>query len=145
MAVVRGRLRACRGFRMTRFSTPRIAASIRVETADAAPSHTELVMKKIVPDPPEDLHAKFELPPGQSLSAAIFQGLVPIEEVLMNLIHYLLFSYNDCFHAYQASADDEVKRLLVVCMQNMEIALGQGDAVVGALKQRPESGFHEVS
>lgn len=84
-------------------------------------------------------------PPRVQLPPAIFQGLVPIEEVLMNLIHYLLFSYNDCFHAYQASADDEVKRLLVVCMQNMEIALGQGDAVVGALKQRPESGFHEVS
>jgi len=99
-------------------------------------------MKKIVPDPPEDLHTKFALPPGQSLSTAIFQGLVPIEEVLMNLCHYLIFSYNDCFHAYHAATEGDVKGLLMMSMQNMEIALGQADAVVGALRQSPESAFH---
>ncbi|HKS15335.1 MAG TPA: hypothetical protein VJS90_20080 [Pseudomonas sp.] len=98
-------------------------------------------MKKIVPDPPEDLHTKFELPPGQSLSAAIFQGLVPIEEVLMNLCHYLIFAYNDAFHAHQAAADEQVEKLLTVSMQNIEIALGQADALVGALRQSPDSAF----
>ncbi len=48
-------------------------------------------MKKIVPEPTEDLHTNSSYP-GQSLSTAILQGLVPIEKVLMNLCHYLIFS-----------------------------------------------------
>lgn len=101
-------------------------------------------MKKIVPDPPEDLHRTFNIPAGQSLSAAIFEGLVPIDAVLSNACKCMLHSYADLFHAHEAASDPDVRKLLVAGMQNLELALGQADALVGALRQAPESGFHAM-
>ena len=100
-------------------------------------------MKKIVPDPPEDLHAKFQLPPGQSLSTAILEGAVPIEEVLMNVCHFMFIAYTDGYHAQELATDGDLKQLQASSLQHLTVAWGQVDALVGALKQVPASGFYQ--
>lgn len=92
-------------------------------------------MKKIVPDPPEDLSRRFKLPPGTALSTAIAEGLIPIEEVLSNACHFLLYAYNDTFEAYDGTTDRTLQQPLVSSMRNLEVALGQLDALVAALRQ----------
>jgi len=101
-------------------------------------------MKKNVPDPPENLLRKFAVPAGKSLSTAILEGLVPIEEVLSNACHFMLHAYTDAYHAHDTCADVEVRQLMSASMRSLEIALGQADALVGALRQVPGSGFGAV-
>ena len=99
-------------------------------------------MKKIVPDPPQDLARRFELPAGMSLSTAILEGLVPIEEVLSNACHFMLFAYNDTVQGYEATQELTVKQTLVESLRSIELVLGQLDALVTALKRQPDSAFH---
>ncbi|WP_194788320.1 hypothetical protein [Pseudomonas sp. UFMG81] len=99
-------------------------------------------MKKIVPDPPEDLHAKFEHPPGQSLSTAILEGAVPIEEVLMNVCHFMFIAYTDGYHAQALAPEGELSKLQASSLQHLTVAWGQIDALVGALRQVPASSFY---
>ncbi|MDF0729750.1 hypothetical protein P0Y43_03275 [Pseudomonas entomophila] len=99
-------------------------------------------MKKIVPDPPADLHRTFDIPAGQSLSTAIFEGLVPIDAVLSNACKSMLHTYADIVQAHESATDPDVRRLLMAGLLNLEVALGQVDALVAALRQVPESGFH---
>ncbi len=99
-------------------------------------------MKKIVPDPPEDLHTKFSLPPGQSLSTAILEGAVPIEEVLMNVCHFMFIAYTDGYHAQELATGGDLKKLQASSLQHLTVAWGQVDALVGALRQVPASSFY---
>jgi hypothetical protein len=114
-----------------------------VETNCAASLHSGDCHEKIVPDPPEDLHAKLQLPPGQSLSTALLEGAVPIEEVLMNVCHFMFIAYTDGYHAQELATDGDVKQLQASSLQHLTVAWGQSDALVGALKQVPASGFYQ--
>lgn len=91
-------------------------------------------MKKIVPDPPENLHAKFQLPPGQSLSTAILEGAVPIEEVLMNVCHFMFIAYTNGYHAQELATEDDLRQLQASSLQHLTVAWGQVDALVGGVE-----------
>ncbi|MFJ4157661.1 hypothetical protein ACIPZF_23030 [Pseudomonas sp. NPDC089752] len=88
-------------------------------------------MKKIVPDPPHT----FELPPGKSLSRAISEGIVPMEFVLMNVSHYLMFAYSDSRRALERIEDEEARQQLEHGLRAMQIAWGQADAVAMAVER----------
>ncbi|MFK0314395.1 hypothetical protein ACIQUF_24595 [Pseudomonas sp. NPDC090233] len=88
-------------------------------------------MKKIVPDPPHT----FELPPGKSLSRAISEGIVPMEIVLMNVTHYLMFAYSDSWRALERIEDEEARQQLEHGLRAMQIAWGQADAVAMAVER----------
>jgi len=88
-------------------------------------------MKKIVPDPPH----VFELPPGKSLSRAISDGIVPIEFVLMNVSHYLMFAYSDSRRALERIEDEEARQQLEHGLRAMQIAWGQADALALAVER----------
>jgi len=94
------------------------------------------IMKKIVPDPPHT----FELPPGKSLSRAIVENMVPMEFVLMNVTHYLMFAYSDSRRALERIEDEETRQLLEHGLRAMQIAWGQADAL--ALAMERSSGEH---
>lgn len=89
-------------------------------------------MKKIVPDPPH----VFELPPGKSLSRAISDGIVPIEFVLMNVSHYLMFAYSDSRRALERIEDEEARQQLEHGLRAMQIAWGQADALALAVERQ---------
>jgi len=88
-------------------------------------------MKKIVPDPPH----VFELPPGKSLSRAISDGIVPIEFVMMNVTHYLMFAYSDSRRALERIEDEEARQQLEHGLRAMQIAWGQADALALAVER----------
>ena len=88
-------------------------------------------MKKIVPDPPHN----FELPPGKSLSRAIGDKIVPMEYVLMNVSHYLMFAYSDSRRALERIEDEETRQLLEHGLRAMQIAWGQADALALAVER----------
>jgi len=88
-------------------------------------------MKKIVPDPPHT----FELPPGKSLSRAISDGIVPIEFVMMNVTHYLMFAYSDSRRALERIEDEEARQQLEHGLRAMQIAWGQADALALAVER----------
>ena len=94
------------------------------------------IMKKIVPDPPHT----FELPPGKSLSRAIGENMVPMEFVLMNVTHYLMFAYSDSRRALERIEDEETRQLLEHGLRAMQIAWGQADALALAVER--SSGVH---
>lgn len=89
-------------------------------------------MKKIVPDPPH----VFELPPGKSLSRAISDGIVPIEFVMMNVTHYLMFAYSDSRRALERIEDEEARQQLEHGLRAMQIAWGQADALALAVERQ---------
>lgn len=93
------------------------------------------VMKKIVPDPPYT----FDLPPGKTLSRAISEGIVPMEFVLMNVSHYLMFAYSDSRRALERIEDEEIKQQLQHGLRAMQIAWGQADAVALAVERQGRS------
>ncbi|WP_416467703.1 hypothetical protein [Pseudomonas sp. LFS044] len=89
-------------------------------------------MKKIVPDPPH----VFELPPGKSLSRAISDGIVPIEFVMMNVTHYLMFAYSDSRRALERIEDEETRQQLEHGLRAMQITWGQADALALAVERQ---------
>ncbi|MFK0310558.1 hypothetical protein ACIQUF_04870 [Pseudomonas sp. NPDC090233] len=91
-------------------------------------------MKKIVPDPPHT----FELPAGKTLSRAIGERVVPIEHVLLNVSHYLMFAYSDSRRALERIEDEETRQLLLHGLRAMQIAWGQSDALALAMERTPE-------
>ncbi|WP_286914184.1 MULTISPECIES: hypothetical protein [unclassified Pseudomonas] len=88
-------------------------------------------MKKIVPDPPYS----FALPPGKTLSRAISEGIVPMEHVLMNVSHYLMFAYSDSRSALERIEDEETRQQLQHGLRAMQIAWGQADALALAVER----------
>ncbi|MGF6395537.1 hypothetical protein [Pseudomonas plecoglossicida] len=92
-------------------------------------------MKKIVPDPPYT----FDLPPGKTLSRAISEGIVPMEFVLMNVSHYLMFAYSDSRRALERIEDEETRQQLQHGLRAMQIAWGQADAVALAVERQDRS------
>ncbi|MFJ4153675.1 hypothetical protein ACIPZF_02540 [Pseudomonas sp. NPDC089752] len=91
----------------------------------------------MVPDPPHS----FELPPGKSLSRAIGEKIVPMENVLLNVSHYLMFAYSDSRRALERIEDEEARQLLMHGLRAMQIAWGQADALALAVErtsQHPE-------
>jgi len=88
-------------------------------------------MKKIVPDPPHT----FDLPAGKSLSRAISEGIVPMEFVLMNVSHYLMFAYSDSRRALERIEDEEARQQLEHGLRAMQIAWGQADALALAVER----------
>ncbi|WP_085677865.1 MULTISPECIES: hypothetical protein [unclassified Pseudomonas] len=89
-------------------------------------------MKKIVPDPPFNLDPQ----PGKVLSRAISEGIVPMDYVLMNVSHYLMFAYSDSRRALERIEDEETRQLLQHGLRAMQIACGQADALVAAMEQK---------
>jgi len=89
-------------------------------------------MKKIVPDPPHT----FDLPAGKSLSRAISEGIVPMEFVLMNVSHYLMFAYSDSRRALERIEDEEARQQLEHGLRAMQIAWGQADALALAVERQ---------
>ncbi|MFJ4430145.1 hypothetical protein ACIPZG_04145 [Pseudomonas sp. NPDC089395] len=89
-------------------------------------------MKKIVPDPPYT----FDLPPGKTLSRAISEGIVPMEFVLMNVSHYLMFAYSDSRRALERIEDEEARQQLQHGLRALQIAWGQADAVTLAVERQ---------
>lgn len=89
-------------------------------------------MKKIVPDPPHNL----DLKPGKVLSRAISEGIAPMEYVLMNASHYLMFTYSDSRLALERMEDEETRQLLQYRLRAMQIAWGQANAVVAAVERK---------
>ncbi|MCO7517762.1 hypothetical protein NJF44_23685 [Pseudomonas guariconensis] len=89
-------------------------------------------MKKLVPDPPHT----FDLPKGTSLSHAINDGIVPMEFVLMNVSHYLMFAYSDSRRALERIEDEETRQLLAHGLRAMQIAWGQAEALALAVEGR---------
>ncbi|MFJ4396667.1 hypothetical protein [Pseudomonas sp. NPDC089396] len=89
-------------------------------------------MKKIVPDPPYT----FDLPPGKTLSRAISEGIVPMEFVLMNVSHYLMFAYSDSRRALERIEDEETRQQLQHGLRALQIAWGQADAVTLAVERQ---------
>ncbi|MFJ4348095.1 hypothetical protein [Pseudomonas sp. NPDC089401] len=87
-------------------------------------------MKKIVPDPPQF----YGLKPGKPLSRAICEGVGPMEYVLMNISHYLMFAYSDSRRALERIEDEETRQLLEHGLRAMQIAWGQADAVVASVE-----------
>lgn len=90
-------------------------------------------MKKIVPDPPH----QFCISPEKSLARAIQDGLVPMEYVLMNVSHYLMFAFSDCHRALDRIDDSETRQLLQLGLRAVQIAWGQADALSRAIEDRP--------
>ncbi|QXH51923.1 hypothetical protein KSS94_01900 [Pseudomonas fakonensis] len=89
-------------------------------------------MKKIVPDPPH----QFALPPEISLARALQDGVVPMEYVLMNVSHYLMFAFSDSHRALDRIEDEETRQLLMHGLRAMQIAWGQADALASAVENR---------
>lgn len=89
-------------------------------------------MKKLVPDPPH----VFDLPQGKSLSRAISEGIVPMEFVLMNVSHYLMFAYSDSRRALERIEDEEARQQLEHGLRAMQIAWGQADALALAVERQ---------
>ncbi|WP_043273376.1 hypothetical protein [Pseudomonas sp. GM84] len=89
-------------------------------------------MKKIVPDPPYT----FDLPQGKTLSRAISEGIVPMEFVLMNVSHYLMFAYSDSRRALERIEDEETRQQLQHGLRALQIAWGQADAVTLAVERQ---------
>ncbi len=89
-------------------------------------------MKKIVPDPPH----QFALPPDKSLARAIHDGVVPMEYVLANVSHYLMFAFSDSHRALDRIEDEETRQLLKLGLRAMQIAWGQADALASAVENR---------
>jgi len=89
-------------------------------------------MKKIVPDPPYT----FDLPQGKTLSRAISEGIVPMEFVLMNVSHYLMFAYSDSRRALERIEDEETWQQLQHGLRALQIAWGQADAVTLAVERQ---------
>jgi hypothetical protein len=103
-----------------------------VEAERAQLSQHGVVMKKIVPDPPYT----FDLPPGKTLSRAISEGIVPMELVLMNVSHYLMFAYSDSRRALERIEDEETRQQLQHGLRALQIAWGQADAVTLAVERQ---------
>ncbi|WDY56686.1 hypothetical protein [Pseudomonas sp. PSKL.D1] len=91
-------------------------------------------MKKIVPDPPH----LFELPTGKSLSNAISEGIVPMEHVLANAAHYLMFAYSDCRAALHHLNEESAPETLMSGLRAIQIAWGQVDALEMAVQRTTE-------
>jgi len=89
-------------------------------------------MKKIVPGPPYT----FDLPQGKTLSRAISEGIVPMEFVLMNVSHYLMFAYSDSRRALERIEDEETRQQLQHGLRALQIAWGQADAVTLAVERQ---------
>lgn len=64
--------------------------------------------------------------------------------MLSNACHFMLHAYTDAYHDHDTCADAEVRQLMSASMRSLEVAIGQADALVGALRQVPESGFSAV-
>lgn len=89
-------------------------------------------MKKITPDPPKGFSSKLQPTPGSTLATAIINS-----DVLMNACHHFLLSHNSVLDACKACHEDDLKRMLIDSLQNLELAWGQIDALVTALNNAP--------
>lgn len=89
-------------------------------------------MKKLVPDPPHH----FDLPSDKTLTNAVSDGIVPIDHVLMNVTHYLMFAYSDSRRALERIEDEETRQLLEHGLRAMQIAWGQADALALAVERQ---------
>lgn len=133
MTAVAGGPRAYRVHHMPGFP-PRVQLSPQcVETDGWHIIYMVPNMKKVVPDPP---HA-FDLPPGKTLCRAIGEGIVPMEHVLMNVSHYLMFAYSDSRRALERIEDEETRQQLQHGLRAMQIAWGQADALALAVERKP--------
>ncbi|GLR34668.1 hypothetical protein GCM10011247_00650 [Pseudomonas plecoglossicida] len=72
-------------------------------------------------------------------SRAISEGIVPMEFVLMNVSHYLMFAYSDSRRALERIEDEETRQQLQHGLRAMQIAWGQADAVALAVERQDRS------
>ncbi len=90
-------------------------------------------MKKIVPDPP---HFS-QIPEGTTLSDAIIEQFVPVNEVVSSITHYLLLAYNHSRYVIESIENPALRESLSNGLGAMQIAWAQADALALALERTP--------